>query len=67
MRMTIARIGNSQGLIFDSKFNKLARLKPGDLINLEVHAGGTITLTPLQINKASVTKYRRTVRKFTKR
>jgi antitoxin component of MazEF toxin-antitoxin module len=47
MLKTISKIGNSQGLIFDSALLQLARLKVGDAVNVEVHAGGTITLTPM--------------------
>lgn len=46
MIKTIAKIGNSQGIIFDSALLQLARLKVGDEVNVEVHAGGTITITP---------------------
>ncbi|MBN8712237.1 MAG: hypothetical protein BGO12_01965 [Verrucomicrobia bacterium 61-8] len=48
MVKTISRIGNSQGLIFDAALLDLARLKSGDQVNVEVHEGGTITLTPLR-------------------
>lgn len=48
MIKTITRIGNSQGIIFDAALIELARLKAGDQVNLEVHEGGTITLTPLR-------------------
>ncbi len=44
MIKTITKIGNSQGLIFDSALLQLARLKVGDEVNVEVHAGGTITI-----------------------
>lgn len=47
MIKTISKIGNSRGLIFDSALLQLARLKEGDRVNVEVHAGGTITITPL--------------------
>ena len=47
MVKTIRKVGNSHGLIFDSAFMDLAHLKPGSQVNVEVHAGGTITLTPL--------------------
>lgn len=48
MIKTLTKIGNSQGLIFDSALMELARLKPGDQVNVEVHAGGAITLTPVR-------------------
>jgi antitoxin component of MazEF toxin-antitoxin module len=48
MVKTIARIGNSQGLILDAALLELARLKPGDQVNVEVHDGGTITVTPVR-------------------
>ena len=47
MTVTIDKIGNSHGLIFDSTLLQLARLKPGDEVNVEVHPGGTITITPM--------------------
>jgi antitoxin component of MazEF toxin-antitoxin module len=48
MTKTISKIGNSQGIMFDSALMELARIKVGDQVNVEVHSGGTITLTPLQ-------------------
>lgn len=48
MVKTITKVGNSQGLIFDSALLEMARLKVGDEVNIEVHAGGTITLTPVR-------------------
>lgn len=48
MIKTLTKIGNSQGLIFDAALMDLARLKPGDKVNVEVHAGGTITLIPVK-------------------
>lgn len=47
MIKTITKIGNSQGIIFDSALLQLARLKVGDEVNVEVHAGGTITIAPV--------------------
>jgi antitoxin component of MazEF toxin-antitoxin module len=46
MIKTITKIGNSHGIIFDSALLQLAHLKPGDEVNVEVHSGGTITITP---------------------
>jgi antitoxin component of MazEF toxin-antitoxin module len=48
MIKTISKVGNSQGIIFDAALLELAHLQPGDQLNVEVHAGGTITLTPLR-------------------
>jgi antitoxin component of MazEF toxin-antitoxin module len=48
MIKTINKIGNSQGIIFDSALLQLTRLKVGDEVNVEVHAGGTITITPME-------------------
>lgn len=48
MIKTISKIGNSRGLIFDSALLQLAHLKEGDEVNVEVHAGGTITITPIK-------------------
>lgn len=49
MIKTITKIGNSQGIIFDSALLQLARLKVGDEVNVEVHAGGTITIAPIVV------------------
>ena len=48
MIKTITKIGDSQGIIFDSALLQLARLKVGDEVNVEVHAGGTITIAPME-------------------
>ncbi len=47
MIKTITKVGNSQGVIFDAAQLELAHLKAGDELNVEVHEGGTITLTPI--------------------
>jgi antitoxin component of MazEF toxin-antitoxin module len=52
MKKTIVKVGNSSGVIFDAALLELARLKLGDEVNVEVHEGGTITLTPLRPRKA---------------
>jgi antitoxin component of MazEF toxin-antitoxin module len=74
MIKTISKVGNSQGIIFDSALMELAHLKAGDEMNVEVHAGGTITLTPLrprpspaevsQVIKATMKDYARTMKKL---
>lgn len=48
MIKTITKIGNSQGIIFDAALMSIAHLAPGDNVNIEVHRGGTITITPLR-------------------
>ena len=48
MLKTIAKVGNSQGLIFDSALCELTGLKAGDQVNVTVHEGGTIVLTPMK-------------------
>ena len=35
-------------MIFDAALMELAHLRVGDQVNVEVHDGGTITLTPLR-------------------
>jgi antitoxin component of MazEF toxin-antitoxin module len=47
MTKTITKVGNSNGIIFDAALMDMARLKRGDRVNLEIHDGGTITLTPI--------------------
>jgi antitoxin component of MazEF toxin-antitoxin module len=74
MVKTITKIGNSQGLMFDAALMELAHLKAGDQVNVEVHAGGTITITPLrprpsatevtQVIKATMKNYARTMKKL---
>ncbi|MEQ2009992.1 MAG: hypothetical protein ABMA26_24680 [Limisphaerales bacterium] len=74
MVKTISKVGNSQGIIFDAALMELAHLKAGDDVNVEVHAGGTITLTPLrprpsreEISKvisATMKDYARTMKKL---
>lgn len=48
MIKTLTKVGNSQGIIFDAALMEMARLKTGDQVNVEVHDGGTITITPIR-------------------
>lgn len=74
MVKSITRVGNSQGLIFDTALLDLARLKAGDKVNVEVHEGGTITLTPIRsrpsraeisgVIKKTMKDYARTMKKL---
>jgi antitoxin component of MazEF toxin-antitoxin module len=74
MLKTITKVGNSQGVIFDAALLELTHLKTGDQVNLEVHEGGTITLTPIrprpskaevtQIIKATMKKYSQTMKRL---
>ena len=48
MTRTITKIGNSQGLIFDSDLMDLARIKVGDQVIISLHEGGSIVLTPVR-------------------
>jgi antitoxin component of MazEF toxin-antitoxin module len=74
MIKTISKIGNSHGLTFDAALMELAHLKAGDQVNVEVHEGGTITLTPLRprpdrsevsrVIKAAMKDYARTMKKL---
>jgi antitoxin component of MazEF toxin-antitoxin module len=47
MTKTITKVGNSQGIIFDAALMDLARVKVGDKVNVTVHPGGSIVLTPI--------------------
>ncbi len=70
----ITKVGNSHGIIFDAAFMDLAHLRAGDEVNVEVHEGGTITLTPLrprpspaevsQVIKSTMKDYARTMKKL---
>ena len=74
MLKSITKIGNSQGLILDAALLELSGLKVGDQVNVTVHDGGTITLTPLRraVPAETVTEtirrtakdYRRTLRRL---
>lgn len=48
MTKTITKIGNSQGLMFDTALMDLARVKVGDQVTVTVHEGGSIVLTPVR-------------------
>ncbi len=48
MVKTISKVGNSQGIMLDAAIMDLARLKVGDQVNLTVHEGGAIYLTPVR-------------------
>jgi antitoxin component of MazEF toxin-antitoxin module len=48
MIKTIAKIGNSQGLMFDTALMELARLKVGDQVSVTVHDGGSLVITPIR-------------------
>ena len=63
MKKTITKIGNSQGIMFDAALMEHARLKVGDLVNVELHQGGTITLTPLHLTVESINTKATTKRK----
>jgi antitoxin component of MazEF toxin-antitoxin module len=70
----ISKVGNSHGIVFDAALMELAHLKAGDEVNVEVHDGGTITLTPLRprpsgaeiskVIKATLKDYSRTMKKL---
>ena len=44
----VTKVGNSRGIIFDATLMEQAHLKEGDEMNVTVHDGGTITLTPVR-------------------
>jgi antitoxin component of MazEF toxin-antitoxin module len=74
MIKTISKVGNSQGLIFDSALCELTGLKAGDQVNVTVHEGGSIVLTPMRRSaptevvtaaiKRTVKDYRKTLKKL---
>jgi len=73
MIKTITKVGNSQGIIFDAALMELAHLKAGDDVNVEVHEGGTLTITPIRsrpsreqvskVIKSTMKDYARTMKK----
>ena len=48
MIKTISKVGNSQGIIFDTALMDLAHLKVGDQLAVTLHEGGAIVLTPVR-------------------
>jgi len=74
MIKTITKIGNSQGIIFDATLMDLAHLKVGDQVNIEIHDGRTLTMTPLRtepdakevsrVIKSTMKDYQRTMRRL---
>jgi len=48
MLKKISKVGNSQGLVFDTALRELTGLNVGDLVNVTVHEGGTIVITPMR-------------------
>ena len=74
MVKTISKVGNSHGIVFDAALMDLAHLRAGDEVNVEVHEGGTITLTPLRprpsraevskVIKSTIKDYARTMKKL---
>ena len=74
MVKTISKVGNSHGIVFDAALMDLAHLRAGDEVNVEVHDGGTITLTPLRprpsraevskVIKSTMKDYSRTMKKL---
>ena len=65
MLKSITKIGNSQGLILDAVLLELSGLKVGDQVNVTVHEGGAITLTPIR-RTASAEAVTETIRKTAK-
>lgn len=74
MVKTITRIGNSQGVIFDTALMDLTGLRAGDQVAVTLAPGGSIILTPIRraaqpeqvtaVIKRTVKDYRRTLRKL---
>ena len=74
MTKTITKIGNSQGIIFDTALMDLAHLRVGDEMHVTVHEGGSIMLTPVRPEvsrevvsetiRATMKDYARTMKKL---
>lgn len=74
MIKTITKVGNSQGLIFDTALRELTGLKAGDQVNITVHEGGTVVITPIRkapsanditaVVRKTVKDYRRTLKRL---
>ena len=71
---TFEEFGIWQAVIFDAALMELAHLQTGDELNVEVHEGGTITLTPIRprpsraevsrVIKSTLKDYARTMKKL---
>jgi antitoxin component of MazEF toxin-antitoxin module len=66
MLKTITKVGNSQGLIFDASLCELSGLKAGDQVNVTVHEGGAVVITPMK-PAVGVEEARTSVRKLVRR
>jgi antitoxin component of MazEF toxin-antitoxin module len=74
MLKKITKVGNSQGLVFDSALRELSGLQAGDEVNVTVHEGGTIVLTPIrkapsaaevtEVIRKTVKNYRKTLKRL---
>ncbi|MEM9481385.1 MAG: hypothetical protein AAGA58_17175 [Verrucomicrobiota bacterium] len=42
----IRKIGNSRGIILDAAILEHMHVDVGDKVNVEIHSGGTLTITP---------------------
>ena len=47
MIKTLTKVGNSYALIFDATLRELTGLKPGDQVNVTMHEGGALVITPM--------------------
>jgi antitoxin component of MazEF toxin-antitoxin module len=75
MTKTISKIGNSQGIIFDTALMDLARIKVGDQVNVTViPESGAIMVMPIRkgpaqeeiksVIRKTAKDYRKTLRKL---
>jgi antitoxin component of MazEF toxin-antitoxin module len=74
MLKIITKVGNSQGLIFDAALCELSGLKAGDQVNVTVHEGGAVVITPIRrmappekvtaAIRKTIKDYRKTLRKL---
>jgi len=59
VKTTITQIGDAQGIFLDSQLLQLSRLGVGDLVNVEVHASGTINIVPLNPRVSAASRLRK--------
>ena len=74
MLKRITKVGNSHGLVFDAALRELSGLQAGDQVNVTVHEGGTIVLTPIrkapsqnevtEVIRKTVKDYRKTLKRL---
>ena len=65
MKTSVVKVGNKHMLMLSKPLLRRARLKVGDLVNLELHEDYMISLTPLN-SRSFIKKPSRTIGRLTR-